>query len=334
MEINLEHPTQDQIAALKLVAPALADSLGLIDPTKPLSREQAETVEFTHRINGIDVTKSGLEWAKDASKGEGADAKFREATELAKKAEPALALVQAQERFRNALAANQMPKDADIKAVADSLGVPVENLMGSITDEEEEEGEKAGKKAAAQQQQQAWKPGPGSITLEMLAPNLQDDLMFVGEEKGGKAKSYLDTLIQKSLDNDKSVANLISRHGGNQEQVAAFKEVLFENAKDQIEGRIRQLPQGADLALVTRTINDSVIKTAQRQERAGIPTKTAPQPIILGPSEPGGQEVRILSDAKVPTDLPMDHPDFVRNQSLIAAQNQAKAMALEAESSV
>lgn len=158
--------------------------------------------------------------------------------------------------------------------------------------------------------------------------------MFLREQKGGTAKSELDKLIQKSLDNDKTVANLINIHGGNEQQKAAFKESLFENAKLRTEGRIRQLPAGASTADLTRAIDDSVIKAAQNQERAGIPTKTAPQPIILGPSEPGGQEVRILSDAKVPTDLPMDHPDFVRNQSLIAAQNQAKAMALEAESSV
>lgn len=333
MEIDLKNPTQDQIAALKLVAPGLAESLGLIDPTKPLTREQAEVEEVTHRINGIDVTKTSLEWAKDASKGEGADEKFRLATELAKKAEPALALVQAQERFRNALAANQMPKEEDIKAVADSLGVPVENLMGSITDEEEDPVEKLGKKSPLQQQQQPWRPEPGSLGLEMFRPDLQDDIMFLREQKGGTAKSELDKLIQKSLDNDKSVAKLISIHGGNEQQVAAFKDSLFENAKLRTEGRIRQLPAGASTADLTRAIDDSVIKTAQNQERAGIPTKAAPQPIIMGPSEPGGQEVRILSDAKVPTDLPMDHPDFVRNQSLIAAQNQARAMALEAEPS-
>lgn len=87
------------------------------------------------------------------------------------------------------------------------------------------------------------------------------------------------------------------------------------------------MPVGASTADLTRSITESVGQAAQNQEKAGIPGKAAPQPIIMAPSEPGGQEVRILSDDKIKTDLPMDHPDFSRNQALVAMQNRGNEVA-------
>ena len=331
MEINLDNPTADQITALKAKAPGLAEQLGLIDPGTALTSEQAEAIQFAHKINGVDVVKTVADWTKDASKGEGADAKFREAQELAKKAEGSTAIMEAQNRFRAALAAKQMPAEADIKVMADSLGVPVDGLMASI--ENESEPEPKPKDKGGKETMEPFKLGPNMITLDMLPADLRDDIAYLREQKGGAAQSELDKMIQKSLDNDKTVATLIEKHGGSEEQKTAFKESLFENAKLRTEGRIQRMPVGAIAADLTRAIEESVVNTAVNQEKAGIPEKAAPQPIIMGPSEPGGQEVRILSDAKVPTDLPMDHPDYVRNQSLIAAQTMAKSLAKEAASS-
>jgi len=322
MEIDLKNPTEEQIKALKEVAPGLAAQLGLVDPGKPITREQAEKLSFTRKVSGEEKTDTIWDISQEASKGQGADAKIREASEKLKAAETARAIVEAQERFRTALAAKQTPEKADIKIMAESLGVPVEDLMGSIEADTEADPKKNGKAPET-----AFKLGPESITLDMLPKDLRDDIMYLREQKAESAQSELDKLIQKSLDGDKTVATLLEKHGGSTEEKAALKSVLFDNAKLRIEGRIPRLPAGTTAADLGREIDEAVSRTAETQQRAGIPTKTAPQPIILGPSEPGGPEVRILSDEKVKTDLPIDHPDFTRNQALVAAQNQAKAEA-------
>jgi len=321
MEIDLKNPTADQIVALKENAPALAEQLGLIDPGKALTPEQAAVVSFSHKINSVDVTKSVVDWSNDASKGEGADARFREATDLAKKAEPAIANAEAQERFRTAIAAKQMPTDQDIQVMADSFGVDKADLMASIEGEPEEGPPK--KKDDA---------GPfvipnGSITLDMLPADLRDDIMYLREQKGTAAQSELDKLIQKSIDNDKTVVTLMEKHGGTDEEKVAFKQSLFEISKLRTERRIQQMSAGASAADLTRSIEESVGQTAVNQEKAGIPGKAAPQPIIMAPSEPGGQEVRLLSDDKIKTDLPIDHPDFAKNQALVAIQNRGNEIA-------
>ena len=52
MEIDLKNPTTEQIEALKTAAPELAASMGLVDPGKEITREQAEALNFTRKVNG------------------------------------------------------------------------------------------------------------------------------------------------------------------------------------------------------------------------------------------------------------------------------------------
>lgn len=327
MEIDLKNPTTDQIEALKTAAPELAASMGLVDPAKEITREQAEALKFTRKVSGEDVTNNVWEISQEASKGQGADVRLREAGDLVKKAEGAEATMAAQERFRTALAAKEMPETTDIKTMADSLGVPVDQFMASL---EPESGTEKKGKPAANGDPEPFKPGPNSITLEMLPADLRDDIVYLREQKGAAAQSELDKLIHKSLDSDEKVTKLIEQHGGDKDQVAAYRESLFENSKLRITGRISTMPKGASAADLNRAIDESVSEAAENSKRAGIPGKSAPQPIYTGPSEAGGHDVKILSDDKIKTDLPFDHPDYVNNQTLIAQLARAKVSAEEA----
>ena len=326
MEIDLKNPTTDQIEALKAAASELAASMGLVDPGKEITREQAEALNFTRKVSGEDVTSNVWDISQEASKGQGADARLREAGDLVKTAEGAQATLAAQERFRTALAAKEMPETDDIKIMADSLGVPVDQFMASI--EQESEPKKKGK-AGENGNEEPFKPGPNSITLEMLPADLRDDIMYLREQKGEAAQSELNKLIYKRLDSDENVAKLIEQHGGDKDQVATYRESLFENSKLRINGRISAMPKGASTADFNRAIDESVSEAAENSKRAGIPGKPAPQPIYTGQSEAGGHERTILSDEKIKTDLPIDHPDFTQNQALIASQNRAKVLVEE-----
>ena len=328
MEIDLKNPTAEQITALKEVAPDLAAKLGLVDPSKAITREQAEAITFTRKVSGEEKTSSVWDISQEASKGQGADDRLREANDLAKTAEGAQSIVAAQGRFRAALEGKQMPTKEDIKVMASSLGVPVDQLMASIPTEGDPE-PKA--KPGENGDPDPIKLGPNSITLDMLPPDLRDDIMYLRETKGAAAQSELDKLIHKSLDNDETVSKLLGQHGGDKDQVAAYKQSLFENSKLRITGRISQMPKGASTADFNRAIEESVSEAAANSQQAGIPGKPAPQPIYTGPSEAGGHNRKILSDEKIETDLPSDHPDFIENQSLLAMQNRAKAEAEEAQ---
>jgi hypothetical protein len=331
MEINFEKPTPEQVEAIRKALPNL--NLGMvIDPTKPLTREQAEALKVQVKVAGEEKEVAIWDTMQGFTKQEGADIKLRAASKAQKDAdakevelEKAVKFYKAGQALIEAEKSGQAPTREVIRAVAEGMTTEVDDLVAAL------EGAGTEEKATAKAAAGGGRPNR-KITLEDLDPALaarlktQAESDFIQEQLHKSGNEYLAAAIKKALDKDPRIVKVMKDIGNDANKKAIFdklEKIATGTVDTRSRGRIQQLTQaGAEIDL-DREIDGVVRDVVETLDIPSILAKAAPAPILLGSGELGVGPMAVLSNEKVKR-VTADHPDYLDNQVKEVMQQMAE----------
>ncbi len=334
IEIDFTKPlTDEQKAYLKEHLPDVEKAAGgvFFDPTVPLTRTDAEQLKIRYKAAGKEIEETIQEALERASKGEGADQRFRQAAE-------AIKFQEAHTRFVEATTAGQMPTDEDLTLVAAGIGVTKEQLAAGLGGGTADDGDTDKGKAKAPAKGTAPLSGEDFEAAVEAAVNKRLGKRLLPTEYHGQYLSegfqkHTDALlkgeIEKALKADPVLAKLGKEAGDDDSKKAILGQMtrmLTSTVEQQARGRAIQIAQ-AGSGDILEELPGIVKDLVAQADPAAILAKVAPQPIVFGASAPGEVPITVLSKEKVPH-VSMDDPNYEDNLVKEIGQQIAQKMAL------
>jgi len=286
-------PVKDEVAGIVTTAP---------NPTPPIMQVQGDPQPQRYIVNGKEVTVTPDQYQTLIQKGLAADEKFREAAEIRKEAERAIAT---QEDLK------QVILDGDVDAfrrMGANLGIPgteieaeIQRLFGD-EDEEDEDDESAPTPPKRQAQ-----PEKRKLELSDFPPDVQR-LMLQAE------RQRIDGIVTKALDKSERVRY-------NMEQFdEKGRQALRDLVDEKIRGRLAAT--NGDFGDGTYILRDVIPEVERIIEAIASPTRKV-APLGVGPS-PGGDGLDVYP-TKLPDHVPSTDGSFEQNILETLAYHHANA---------
>lgn len=284
-------PVKDEVSGVVQTAP---------NPTPPIMQAQGDPQPQRYIVNGKEVTVTPDQYTALIQKGLAADEKFREASELRKEAERAIAT---QEDLK------QIILDGDVDAfrrMGANLGIPgdeieteIQRLFGDEDEEEEEE----------DQLQTRGQAPPQDRKLELNDFPLDVQRIMLQAER-----QRIDGIVVKALDKSEKVRY-------NMEQ---FDEKGRQAIRDLVDEKIRGrlAATNGDFGDGTYILRDIIPEVERILEAIGSPTRRV-APLGVGPS-PGGDGLEVYP-TKLPDHVPSTDGGFEQNVLETLAYHHANA---------
>jgi hypothetical protein len=263
------------------------------------AQKQLDEQKFTVTVDGKEQTLTREEAIAALSKVEGADKKFREASDLRKQAERGMKIDSLIARLKDA----DDPDQKDINELSGLLGVDP-----SLFQADDPSG-KGGKD----------KP-PQKIRLEDLDDNLKAQLEFEAQRSIEAAEAKILEDIKKKVDKDQILGkmNNVAKESGN--------ELFLDAAADMVhEDVLRKIRSGEPFGPVM--IDNSIQAARNRLKKFGTPEEAAKtKTIIMGLGQPGGEPMKIQTDEPIER-VDSSEPNYADNFATRAFQMLAKGSA-------
>jgi len=235
------------------------------DP-EPKPTPPAEALEVT--VNGEKKVYTKEEAIEALSKVRGADAKFREAAEIRKKAERGMRIDSLFARIKGGEA-----EEEEVNELVGLLGIdPAAFAEVSVGPN-------------------GTKPEPKQkVTLDDLDPSLKQQLQFDAQQNIKRAEEQIRNDVKKRVDKDEILGkmNSVAVEVGNEDFIDAVTKMVHEDV-------LRKIRNGESYG--TGMVDNSIQVTRARLKQFGIPDKVSkPKTLIVGAGAPGGEPLEIQPD--------------------------------------
>ena len=253
--------------------------------TKPPETPPGAPETYAVTVDGKQVQMTLTELQAGAAKAAGADAKFREASELRKTAERG---VRVQSLFAD-VSKSENPSQEDVSELAGLLGVDPSEFTEAVYGKEQQVPDPNTTPTTP-----VTPPTPFSVGTAQLAPDVQAQLKWAKEKQIEDAGKEIDKSIENYLDNDEVLGKIIT--DTDDEQRADMRSAIKEIVHESVRGKI----------LATGQFGPEVVKEAGQQARAtlkkfGIPTKMSKQlnTVVLGLGPSGQLPAEVQADEPI-----------------------------------
>lgn len=232
------------------------------DPGTPPSATPAKEDTYEIVVNGEKKAYTIEELKERASKADGADEKFRKASELKEEATKGLRINTLFGKLNQGAVT-----EAEAKELAGLVGVPMDTFL------EADDGGQAPPPAK----------GNKKITIEDLDPNLASDInrmrgisTLSEQSQVADARKKIEASCREAVDKDKVLGKMISEVG-NAEDQEAVRQALSRLVLKDVRGRILAREEFG-----TEMLEDAVRSIRVDVQAFGIPAKASKEPIVSG----------------------------------------------------
>jgi len=253
-----------------------------VTPVTPETPATPETYEVTVDGKAVQMTLSELQ--ANAAKAAGADAKFREASELRKQANRG---VRISELFAE-VSQSDNPTPEDISELAGLLGVDPSEFSEAVY------GNGKGQNMPEPNTPAPKTFTPNSVGTEHLSPDVQNQLKWIREQQIKSAGTEISESVKNFVDKDEILGKIIGDTDDEQreEMRSAIEEIVHESVRGKI--------------LATGQFGPEVVKESVQQARTilkkfGIPTRMSKQTntVVLGLGPSGELPAEVQADEPI-----------------------------------
>jgi len=251
------------------LAEAQAATTAALEEAKT-AKAALEDQKMTVKVDGVEKTMTMEEARAAVAKSEGADKKFRDASEKVKSAERGMRIDSLFAQLNKA----DVPDQTLVSELAGLIGVNPKDVLPA---------EGPGKKDEP----------PKKLTLNDFDEGLKNQLEFDAQRNIEVAKEKIYEEVKKGVDKDEILGkmNNVAKEAGNEDFLVTAAEEVHEDVLRKISSGE---PFGAEM------IASSIQAKRARFKRYGIPEKvTKPKTIIMGMGQPGGEPMTIQPDEPI-----------------------------------